>query len=217
MITVIGGIKGGSGKTTLATNLVVMHSMKKQKVLFIDADEQKTAIDWSRQRENLGVSTPWLTICLSGSDIRNQIQTLEKKYDEIIIDTGGRDTTSQRSALTVSDILLVPFQPRSFDIWTINQIASLIEEVLKFNPNIQVLGVINRADSRGKDNEIAMRMINEAPYITCLPITIGQRKSFSNSSAEGLSIFETKLEDQKAILEMNNLYKHLFNTKKTPL
>lgn len=90
MITVIGGIKGGSGKTTLATNLVVMHSMKKQKVLFIDADEQKTAIDWSRQRENLGVSTPWLTICLSGSDIRNQIQTLEKKYDEIIIDTGGR-------------------------------------------------------------------------------------------------------------------------------
>ena len=40
------------------------------------------------------------------------------KYDHIIIDVGGRDTGSLRAALTVADAILIPFQPRSVDLWT---------------------------------------------------------------------------------------------------
>ena len=56
MITVIGGIKGGSGKTTLATNLSVMRSAH-TKVLLVDADEQKSASDWSQQRDHIMIPT----------------------------------------------------------------------------------------------------------------------------------------------------------------
>ncbi|WP_460972958.1 hypothetical protein [Spirosoma migulaei] len=37
---------------------------------------------------------------------------MRSKYDHIVIDTGGRDTTSQRAALSVADVAMIPFAPR---------------------------------------------------------------------------------------------------------
>ena len=50
MILVVGGTKGGSGKTMLATSLCVMRAAEGRDVLLIDADEQGSAIDFTRQR-----------------------------------------------------------------------------------------------------------------------------------------------------------------------
>ena len=43
MIVVIGGIKGGSGKTTPATNLTVMRTLEGRNILLVDADDQCSA------------------------------------------------------------------------------------------------------------------------------------------------------------------------------
>ena len=115
MITVFGGIKGGSGKTTLSTNICVLQSLSGKRVLLVDADEQKSASDWAEHRESLEIDTSWTTISLFGSAVRSQILKMKDQYEEIIIDVGGRDTTSQRAALTVADNLIAPFQPRSLD------------------------------------------------------------------------------------------------------
>jgi chromosome partitioning protein len=50
MILVCGGIKGGVGKTTLATNLTVMLAMEGKDVLLVDADDQGTASDFTAVR-----------------------------------------------------------------------------------------------------------------------------------------------------------------------
>ncbi|HYO90311.1 MAG TPA: ParA family protein, partial [Pyrinomonadaceae bacterium] len=47
MIIVVGGIKGGSGKTTVATNLAVIRSAEGHDVLLIDADDQETSTDFT--------------------------------------------------------------------------------------------------------------------------------------------------------------------------
>ena len=51
MILVVGGTKGGSGKTLLATSLSVLRTAAGQDVLLIDADEQGSAMDFTRQRQ----------------------------------------------------------------------------------------------------------------------------------------------------------------------
>lgn len=210
MIIVIGGIKGGSGKSTLATNLTVIRALEGKRVLLVDADEQRSASDWAEHRDSLGITTPWTTVSLLGAGVRAQLLKMAKDYDDVIVDTGGRDTTSQRSALTVADIFLAPFQPRSLDVWTAGKVVSLVEEIRTINPKLKAYAVINRADPQGVDNQDAAEILKESNGITYLTATIGQRKAFANAAAEGLGIIELKAQDKKATAEIKQLCSVLF-------
>lgn len=211
MIVVVGGIKGGSGKTTLATNLAVMRSSQGYKVLLVDADEQKSASDWSEQREGLGIKTDWTTIQLAGKAVNLQLQKMGADYDDVIVDVGGRDTTSQRSALTIADVFLVPFKPRSLDIWTIGAVKAMISEIKIVNPQLQCITVINQADSRGSDNTEALEVLKECPELICCEHSIGYRKVFGNAAADGMGVCELLPLDSKAVHEMKLLYYSVYN------
>lgn len=211
-IIVVGGIKGGSGKTTIASNLVVLRSIDdRKKVLLVDSDEQKSISDWVTHRESMSNRTPWTTISLFGPSVRTQIMKMRDDYDDIIIDTGGRDTTSQRSALTIADIFIVPFQPRSFDVWTVGSVASIINEIKAVNPNLKTFFFINRGDSAGGDNQGASDILKEIEGIDFIPTLVGQRKAFANAAAEGLAVSEMMLKDPKAINEIVSIKNYIFN------
>lgn len=211
MIIVVGGIKGGSGKSTLATNLTVNRASEGKRVLLVDADEQRSASDWAEHRESLGITTPWTTVSLVGGGIRAQLLKMAADYDDIIVDVGGRDTTSQRSALTIADVFLAPFQPRSLDVWTAGKVVSLIDEIRTVNPKLRAYAVINRADAQGVDNQDAADILKESDGIIYLPATIGQRKAFANAAAEGLGIIELKVQDKKAVSEIKLLCAAIFD------
>ena len=211
MKIVVGGIKGGSGKTTVATNFAVL-SARDQDVLLIDADDQETATDFTVLRNERRVDGAGYTcIKLTGAAVRTETQRLAQKYATILIDTGGRDTTSQRAALTVADILLVPFVPRSFDLWTLEKVSSLVEEMRTANPDLMAYVFLNRADPRGQDNEESVEMLKEAPGLAFIQTPLGTRKAFSNAAAQGLSVVELKPQDSKASEELLTLYQRVFN------
>lgn len=211
MIVTVGGIKGGCGKSLIATNLTVLRALSNKRVLLVDADSQGTSGDWTDHREALGVSTPWTTIRLKANAVRTEIRKMTDLYDDIIIDCGGRDTAELRAALTISDVFVVPFQPKSFDMWTISQVSTLIYEAKALNENLAAYAVINCAGSRGTDNEDAQKILSKAEGLCLLPATIGLRKAFSNATAEGLGIVEMKKNnDPKAVSEMQALYTAIF-------
>ena len=163
MIYTIGGIKGGSGKTTVATNLTVWLSSRGRDVLLVDADDQETATDFTVWRSELtGGNTGYTAIQLSDSAVRTEVLKLEPKYDDIVIDTGGRDTASQRAALTIANLFLLPFIPRSFDIWTLEKVTVLIEEIRPINPELKILAFLNRSDPRGGDNLGASELLSQS-------------------------------------------------------
>lgn len=214
MIIVVGGIKGGSGKTTVATNLAVLRSSKSKDVLLIDADDQETATDFTVLRnESLPDGAGYTSIKLSGSAVRTEVLRLTDKFKDIIIDTGGRDTTSQRAALAVADILLIPFVPRSFDVWTLEKVSALVAEMRTVNPDLKAVAFINRADPRGQDNLEAAEVIKETEEIKFIDAPLGSRKAFSNAASAGLGVTEIKPFDTKAEEEIKVLYKYVFNTK----
>ncbi len=214
MIIVIGGIKGGSGKTTIATNLAVMRSNTGTDVLLIDADDQETANDFTTLRnESLENGAGYTCIKLTGANTRTETKRLANKYDDVIIDTGGRDTTSQRAALTIADILLVPFVPRSFDVWTLDKVINLIEEIKAVNPDLKTYCFINRADPRGQDNSEAEEILKEAENLEFIDCALVNRKAFGNASSAGLGITELKPQDAKATDEIENLYRYIFEIK----
>jgi chromosome partitioning protein len=216
MILTVGGIKGGVGKSLVSTNLTVIKALDGHSVLLVDGDEQGTAGDWTDHRIGLGLETPWTTIRLKATAVRTEVLKLSNNYDDVIIDCGGRDTSSLRAALTVSDVFLVPFQPKSFDIWTISKVVSLIEDAKVINPDLVAYCFINCGGTRGSDNEDAMNILAKADGIKLLPVTIAMRKAFSNATAEGMGVVEIRT-DAKAIREINALHDAVFGKKETPL
>lgn len=210
MIIVIGSIKGGVGKSTIASNLTVIRSSHNKKVLLVDADEQRSTYDWAEHRDDLGIPTQWTTVQLLGKEIKHQLNRMRSTYEDIIVDVGGRDTDSQRSCMLAADIYLIPFQPRSLDIWTLGKAITLISDVKTCNKKLKCYAVINRADSQGSDNKDAIDIISASDKIHCLPCIIKQRKAFSNAASEGLGVTELKNADKKAAEEMLALYQALF-------
>jgi cellulose biosynthesis protein BcsQ len=86
MILVCGGIKGGVGKTTLATSMAVLRAAIGRDVLLVDADDQATATDFTAVRnETLAASggAGYTSIKLHGAAVRNEVMKLAPKYDDV--------------------------------------------------------------------------------------------------------------------------------------
>lgn len=212
MIITIGGIKGGSGKTTVATNFVIVRAGEGREVLLVDADDQRTSSDFTAVRSEAKGDAGYTCVQLSNAAVRSEVQKLRKKFSDIVIDTGGRDTTSQRAALSVSDVLLVPFVPRSFDVWTLEQTSALVEEVRAINPEIRAYMFLSKADSRGSENEEAKEYLSRSPALTLLDAPLILRKAYSDASGRGEGVTEYRPKDEKAISEFRKLYDIIFDT-----
>jgi len=193
----------------LAVNLVVSLTRTGRDVLLVDGDEQATAIAFTELRTAQTNGKPGYTaVSLRGAAIRTQVRQLAGKYSDVVIDVGGRDTGSLRAALTVADVVLIPVQPRSFDVWGADQTADLVKEAREVNDHLRAFSVINAADPQGKDNEAAADALREIDGLELTPGYIVRRKAFPNAAALGLSVLEHG--DRKAIEELNRLTEILF-------
>lgn len=211
MIFTVGGIKGGTGKTTIATNLAVWLSRKGADVLLVDADEQESATDFTAFREHTQQGdTGYTAIKLNGETLRSQVLKLKNKYKHIVIDSGGRDTVSQRAALVVSDVVLLPFQPRSYDFWTITKVQNLLSEIRSVKPGeLKAFVFLNRADVRSAENRETAEALSQIEGLDFVNVQIGNRKAFANAAGQGLSVIELSPQDEKATNEINSLFSQL--------
>jgi chromosome partitioning protein len=216
MIITVGGIKGGTGKSTVATHLACIAAGQRADVLLVDADDQETAADFTAARKEDHPNVAMYTCAkLTGRSVRTEILALAPKYDHVIIDTGGRDTTSQRAALAVSDVLLIPFAPRSFDIWTLNKVGGLVDEMRAANPDLKAYVFLNRTDPNGQgtENAEATEMLKELKSLTFIDAPLGSRKAYAHAASQGLSVTELTgtQRNPKAVDEIMTLFAHCFN------
>ena len=213
MIVTVGNTKGGVGKTTLAVNLAIARALAGKDVWLIDGDRQGTAQAAISIRADSGY-TPSIACATypDGPTLRTQVQHQAEKFDEIIIDAGGRDSTALRASLVLSDILLVPFQPRSYDVWALNDIAALVDEAMSVRDGLRCYAMLNCADpgQTSSDNAEAAAAVAEVPQFEYLPTPLRRRKAFANAAGAGQCVFELKPQDSKASQELDSLIKILF-------
>jgi chromosome partitioning protein len=183
-------------------------------VWLIDGDRQGTAQTAISIRADSG-HAPGIACATypDGPTLRSQVQQQAPKFDDIIIDAGGRDSTALRAALVLSDVLLVPFQPRSYDVWALNDIAALVDEARSVRDGLRAVAILNCADPGeiSTDNAEAAAAVADVPQFEYLAASIRRRKAFANAAGQGLSVLELKPADKKANEELNVLVKALFN------
>ncbi len=138
-----------------------------------------------------------------GRVLRDQVRHQARKYADVVIDAGGRDSGALRAALVLSDILLIPFLPRSVDVWALADIAALVDEASAVRDGLTTLAVLNAADpGTSSDNADAAAALADFPQLTLLDAPIRRRKAFANATGQGLSVDELVPPDPKASAEL---------------
>ncbi len=208
--------KGGTGKTTLASNIAAMRS-KKKVTLLIDTDPQKNSFDWSNIREPSLNKGNLITDTLYG-EIDSEVKKIKDNFDDIIIDAGGRDSDEMRSALLVSDIVIIPLLPSILDLWTIELMETLYFKVLKEKPNLKAKIVLNKCPTNYYDKNETFKIIKLIQKSTKLDLSknlLYERKTYRKSMEKGLGVADhiKSKRDNKAYNEICSLYKEIFKTK----
>jgi len=212
-IVLFGGEKGGTGKTTLATNMAAMLALEGKDVLLLDTDRQGTASFWATVREEAGVEPKVACVQKFGKGLATQVRDLAGRYDEIVIDAGGRDSMELRYALGVSDRAYIPVQPFQFDIWTLQQMDELVEMATGINDELRAFIVLNRVSSNPavREDEEAREFFGEEKFqhLALVDTMLRDRIAFRKSARDGLSVVEWK-QDKKAIEEMTSLFEEVY-------
>lgn len=187
MITVVGNLKGGSGKSTVAFNLAVWLAVHGERVSAFDLDPQRTLTDVAEVRSEEGF-TPLFSLHYGGTDL---IEDIRAKTGEVIVDIGTADMEAVKAALSIADRILVPVPPSQADIWSTQRFLTLIDKVASDNgPEICVF--VNRADTHHsiRESDEAAEALAELDGVKLIENRLYQRTAYRRSFSEGMGVFE---------------------------
>ena len=212
MIVTVGSTKGGAGKSTLAVALALARARAGRDGLLVDGDQQATAQTAIALRAEAGrLPAP---ACLWFPDHRMlgpQMRSQARRYEDVVLDVGGRDNLALRTAVQLCDVLLVPVRPRSADVWALADMAQVIDEVSATREGLRAYAVLNAADPGvSPANAQAATAVAEFPQFTLLDTPIWQRKALAIVLGFGLAVDELTPRDPKACSEIADLTNIVF-------
>ncbi len=213
MILLLGGEKGGTGKTTLATNLAALRKGHGHDVLLVDTDPQGSASAWTQSRDEAGVLPGVPCVQKFGKGLQAAVRDLAARYEDLIIDAGGRDSIELRAALVVADQVFIPIQAAQFDLWTLDRMDELVGTAQGFNPDLQAWVLISRASPNPAVNEAsdALALLTDFQHLHGSRTVIHDRIAYRHAAREGRAVSELAKPDAKAIIEIHQLYEEIYH------
>lgn len=195
MIYLVGGSKGGVGKSTMACNMAAFIALvKRRRVCLVDTDVQKHATSWAILRKDITPALPTVWFAEAYGSVAPTIRNYAEQYDDVVVDAGGRDSKELRAALRVADIVIMPFVPSQFDLYSVDDMSNLIEVAREYNPPLRAIGFINRASNNwvmSRKADAAQAMIaSYAEVMECATTVIHDREAFKVAAGEGRAVAE---------------------------
>lgn len=190
MLTVVGNLKGGTGKSTVAFNLAVWLAHDKTGVMTFDLDPQCTLVDVCEVREEDGYEP---TFRVSTDLAELEALALDKKRKQpIIVDMSASNMPAMEKAIFLADRILIPVQPSQADIWSTQRFLKIVANCIDKKKNPEILGFINRADTHigVRETDEAEQALQMLQGIKAIDHRLYQRTAYRRSFSEGLGVFE---------------------------
>ena len=177
--------KGGTGKTTLATNLAWVLA-EKGDVLLLDADPQASAQNWAAAD---GTAPSTLDIREIGKgDLIRMVRSITAGYDWVIIDGPPGITKTSADAVRVADVVLIPAKPSPLDVWAASDIVAAVLARQKTAKGVpKAAFVITMSQPRTRLGQQIDASLNEMG-IPVLQARTTQRVAYPNAINEGNSV-----------------------------
>ena len=196
-ITIMNG-KGGSGKSTIATNLAVILSTHDESVTLIDSDPQCSSIRWLKERPHSSVSIKGITVEESYSRLRNTrlwAGGIGPKTEYVIIDTqAGLRGLDLSDIIDKSDMIIIPVLPSAIDM---RATADFVAQIFLSNAYRRTKKPIGVVANRVINDSVIYRKLQK--FLLSLKInfisTYRDSRAYLDAAERGLGIFELNMGD----------------------
>jgi chromosome partitioning protein len=196
--------KGGSGKSTIATNLGVCGEEQGETVLIVDLDPQHSATLWHSAR---GTNKPTVIDAIPDklTDIVASAATLGVTL--CLIDSPSKLDAIAVAAIRAADMVVCPTLPDLFNLGSLQDTVQLLEAAGKLPVTV---GVVNNVDEAGEEARIgeAKAVMGKFKMVAC-PAVIRHRPQFQAAAEKGKSVVEAGTRAQKAAVEIRALWEFL--------
>lgn len=180
--------KGGSGKTTLSTNIARALQKDGKQVLLVDSDPQGSARDWHAAGDGSLITV----IGLDRPTLDKDIKAISANYDWVLIDGAPQLVNMSVAAIKCADIVLIPVQPSPYDIWASEDLVDVVKERQKIaNGNPKAAFVISRQIAKtilGKEVREALNGY-DLPVFQCGTF---QRIIYAKTAAIGSTVLDNE-------------------------
>lgn len=195
--------KGGCGKTLTAITLSAALAHKNYNVALADADNQKSALQWLKQRPD---SSPTIL----GLDWRQEksIGDVPNNLDYLIIDAPGA-LKGEHAEQLISEChaIVTPLQPSFFDIDSTRRFLKHIHDIKRIRKGkVQIHLMANRVKANSasaKDIQQFFEKIEQQPIGW-----ISERSAYGLLAMQGLSVFDRT---QKNFLEIQHQWQPMLD------
>jgi chromosome partitioning protein len=174
--------KGGSGKTTVATNVAGFLAGKRQRVVLADEDPQQSSTQWLARRPTLFPAVKPMP------QERRELRELDPNY--VVIDSpAGLHGERLRDEVRRADVMLVPITPSVFDMAaTARFLAQIAEYKAVKEGDLAVAVVANRVDARTHSAAELDTFLQGAPF----PLVAHLRDTqvYVHCARDGASVFD---------------------------
>lgn len=196
-VVVLVNLKGGTGKTTLAT-----HVAEDLKAHLVDLDPQGDAFDWANRS---GIVTA--SQAHGWEDAMDLVEEARAR-GPVVVDCPPGESPALRAALSVATVAVVPAKGSMQDLRAVGRMMELVDEAKAHgNPGLKVGLVLNEAratTSMGGVAEGALEKVQGADYLG----HVGLRTALVEAFANGVAVHSGPArKETKAILE--NLHRLL--------
>ncbi|MFJ5444619.1 AAA family ATPase [Methylobacillus methanolivorans] len=176
--------KGGSGKTTLATNLAGYFASRGKHVVLSDMDRQRSALQWLERR-------PYKLPLIHGQDGRSQY-TNSLSADWTIVDSpAGLRGDRLSQAVKDAHFVIVPMQPSAFDMGATRDFLEVLQEeksVRKGKTFVAMIGM--RVDNRTRAAQALQEFLAKSGFPSVGNLRNAQ--VYALAAEQGASLFDIR-------------------------
>jgi len=181
-------VKGGTGRSTIATNLAG-ELARQGKVLLIDCDmPQGTSASWVAMRKT-GDVTP--AIAESHTALVEVIEAHQSVHDFIVLDGPPRIAAMTRAIMLLSDLTLIPIGASAAEVWATSDIVPIVKDARTVKPDLNTKLVWIRYRGYTRSAKEISRSAGRELGLQALKTKISYRVAYSDALAAGRTVAET--------------------------